>query len=340
MRRRQFIDSAILPPLKRRGFILGAGLAASVPFLAWGQQAAATVIGLLSSGGEALHVERLAAFRRGLLEGSYGEGARVTIEPRWAEGHYDRLPALAADLVRRSVAVIVAVGGNGPALAAKAATTEIPIVFVSGGEPVKAGLVTSLARPGGNVTGVSWIAARLSAKRLELLHQLMGKVDLIGVLMNPDYPDAAAQNREFEEAAHAIEQRIEIAKARGESEIKTAIAALVGAHVDALLVANDPFYQSRADVIVALAAQEKLPACYPDRAFAAAGGLMSYGASLVDVWRQAGIYAARVLKGEKPADLPVLQPTTFELVINFKTAKALGLAVPPPLIARADEVIE
>jgi putative ABC transport system substrate-binding protein len=326
--------------MRRRNFIFGAGVAGSVLLLARAQQAAATVIGLLSSGGEALHAERIAAFRHGLLQGGYGEGASVAIEPRWADGHYDRLPALAAELVRRRVAVIVASGGNGPALAAKAVTAEIPIVFVSGGEPVKAGLVASLARPGGNVTGVSWIAARLSAKRLELLHQLVGKVDLIGVLMNPDYSDADAQRQELTEAAHAIDQRIEIAEARSDGEIERAIVALTRAHADALFVANDPFYQSRADVIVAFAQRQKLPACYPDRAFAAAGGLVSYGASLIDMWRQAGTYTARVLKGEKPADLPVLQPTTFELVVNLNTAKALGLEVPPTLIARADEVIE
>jgi putative tryptophan/tyrosine transport system substrate-binding protein len=324
--------------VKRRDFIIVLGIAA-LPRAVGAQQSNAPVIGLLGSASRERYANLVAAFRRGLAETGYG-GAEVTIEERWAEDRYERLPALATELVQRRVAVIAAVGGNAPALAAKTATADIPIVFVSGGEPVKAGLVRSLARPGGNVTGVNWIATALTAKRLEPLHKLVPKIDLVGVLVNPDYPDSDLQLDEVKDAAQAIAQRIEITRARRVDEIERAFATLVRDRADALLVANDPFFQGHLDIIVALAARHALPACYFERAFAAGGGLMSYGASLTDSYRQAGIYAGRVLKGEKPADLPVLQPTTFELVINLKTAAALGLSIPPALFAQANEVIE
>ena len=324
--------------MRRREFLIVIGGAATAwPLAARAQQPNATLIGLLGSGSAEGYVDLVSAFRHGLSEAGYHN---ATIDERWVAGRYDRLPALAAELVRRRVAVIVAVGGNGPAQAAKAATTDIPIVFVSGGEPVNDGLVASLPRPGGNLTGVSWIAAALTAKRLEVLHQLVSRADLVGVLLNPNYPDSGLQRQELKEAAETIGQHIEIAEARTDAEIESAVATLVRDHADALLVANDPFFQSYADMIVALAARHAVPACYSERAFAAAGGLVSYGANLSDVYRQAGIYTGRVLKGEKPADLPVLQPTTFELVINLKTAKTLGLNVPPALFAQADEVIE
>jgi putative ABC transport system substrate-binding protein len=326
--------------MRRRELIVSLGAVAAFPMTAHAQQGSAALIGFLGSGSAAGYEDMVAAFRRGLGEAGFGEGANVAIDERWAEGHYERLPALAAEFVRRKVSVIVAVGGNAPAQAAKAATADIPIVFVSGGEPVKDGLVASLARPGGNVTGVSWIAARLTAKRLELLHQLAPKVEMVGILLNPAYPDSGLQRQDLKEAAESLGQRIEIAEARSEGEIENALATLVRDHADALLVANDPFFQSRAGRIVALAARYTMPACYFERTFAAAGGLASYGASLAEVYRQAGIYTARVLKGERPADLPVLQPTKYELVINLKTAKALGLEISPNLIARADEVIE
>jgi putative ABC transport system substrate-binding protein len=326
--------------MRRRELILSLGAVAAFPITVDAEQGSAASIGFLGSGSAAGYEEMVAAFRRGLGQAGFGDGGNVTIDERWAEGHYERLPALAAEFVRLKVSVIVAVGGNAPAQAAKSATPDIPIVFVSGGEPVKDGLVSSLARPGGNVTGVSWIAARLTAKRLELLHQLAPRVDLVGVLLNPTYPDSSLQRQELKEAAETLGQRIQIAEALNEGEIENALATLVRDHADALLVANDPFFQSRAGSIVALAARYALPACYFERVFAAAGGLVSYGASLAEAYRQAGIYTARVLKGERPADLPVLQPTKYELVINLKTAKALGLEISPVLIARADEVIE
>ena len=326
--------------MRRRELIVSLGAIATMPITAHAQQGNALVIGLLGSASATVSEDIVAPFRRGLRDGGIGDGANVVIEQRWAEGHYERLPALAAELVRRKVSVIAAFGGNAPAQAARSATADIPIVFVSGGEPVKDGIVASLARPGGNITGVSWIAARLTAKRLELLHQLVPRVEKVGVLLNPAYPDSALQRQELKEAAESLHERVEIAEARSEGEIENALATLVRDHADALLVANDPFFHSRAESIVALAARYALPACYFERAFAAAGGLASYGASLAEVYRQAGIYTARVLKGERPADLPVLQPTNYELVINLKTAKALGLEISPVLIARADEVIE
>jgi putative tryptophan/tyrosine transport system substrate-binding protein len=326
--------------MKRRQFITLIGGAAAWPLAARAQQRRMPVIGFLSSVSPGPFTHLIAAFREGLSHAGYVEGQNVAMEYRWAEGRYDRLPALAAELVSRQVAVIVASGGNGPAQAAKAATGRIPIVFVSGGEPIRAGLVAGLSRPGGNVTGVSTMFSALVPKRLDLLNQLVPNVAVIGVLINPNYPDADLQRQELEEAAAAMRRQTRLVEAGTESEVVTAFASLAQQRVDALLVANDPFFDSRRDQITALAARHALPAIYSGREYAAAGGLMSYGPSLPDAFRQASIYTARILGGEKPADLPVQQPTKFELVLNPKAAKALGLEIPPTLIALADEVIE
>jgi putative ABC transport system substrate-binding protein len=326
--------------MRRREFIaiLG-GCAAAWPLIAYAQQPAIPVIGFLST----LSPSNLAAnvmneFRQGLKEAGFMEGKNVQIEYRWAEGHYDRLPILADDLVRRHVAVIAATGGEPSPQVVKAATQTIPIVFMANGDPVAAGLVASLNRPGGNLTGVTIFGMMAAGKRLELLRQLMPKAGTIAYLMNPNNP-----NREFDNvqaAARAVEQQILVLSADGGREIDSAFATIAEQGVAALLVASDPLFFDRRDQLIALAARQAIPAIYYLRAFSQAGGLLSYGNNLADMYRQVGTYTGRILNGERPADLPVIQSTKFELVINLKTAKALGLEIPPSLLATADEVIE
>ena len=331
--------------MNRREFITLIGGAAAPPSMFWprlasAEQATMPVIGFLSSRSPAESSHLVAAFRAGLQAGGYVEGQNVAIEYRWAEGQYDRLPALAADLVRRGVAVLATTGGEPSALAAKAATSTIPIVFTVGGDPVKIGLVASLNRPGGNATGVSLLTTVPEAKRLGLLHELVPNAALIGVLINPNYQGAEAQSREVQDAARAIDRPIEIAMAGNDRQLEAAFGTLVQQHADALLVGADPFFGTRRDRIIALAVQFKLPAMYQFRDYPVAGGLMSYGINITDGYRQVGVYTGQVLKGAKPADLPIHQSIKFEFIINLKSAKALGLQIPDKLIALADEVIE
>lgn len=327
MRRRDFV-----------GVIGGAAFMRVAP--AGAQHAAVPVVGFVHSASSG-YIEHVApAVRQGLKETGYVEGQNVAIEYRSAEGRYDRLPGLVADLISRKVAVIIAAGGSEPARIAKAATATIPIVLLSAADPVKAGLVASLNRPGGNVTGVSLLGTALEAKRLELLSQLVPGEVPIGVLVNPKYSDADLQLRELQEAASVIKRRIHVARASTENDIDTAFATFTQTGAGALLVAQDPFFAQRRDQLVTLAARNHLPAIYFQREFADIGGLASYGTDFLEGYRQAGIYVGKILNGAKPADLPVMQPTKFELVINLKTAKALGLEIPQILLARVDEVIE
>jgi ABC-type uncharacterized transport system substrate-binding protein len=324
---------------KRREFItLLGGAAAAWPFLARAQQPAMPVVGFLHTASPAGYAPFVAEFLQGLKEIGYVEGKNVTVDYRWADGHSDRLPSMADDLVRRQVAVIV--GSTSAALAAKAATDKIPIVFISGSEPVSAGLVASLNRPGGNVTGVSFIVSELIPKRLELLREFVPKAATAGALVNPNYPASDLQVQELQDAAAATGLQIRIVTAGTEREIDAAFASLAQQGTDMLLVANDPFFMSRRNQIIALAARHALAASYAGREYVNAGGLVSYGPSLTDIYRLAGIYAGKVLNGTKPADLPVQQPTKFDFAVNLKTAKALGLDVPAKLLALADEVIE
>ena len=326
--------------MRRRDFIKVIASSALLPATARAQRPGSPVIGYLANASPAGFAEFVVAFRNGLRELGYAEGQNVTIEYRWAEGKHDRLPGFAADLISRRVAVIVATGGGAPALVAKAATTTIPIVFTGGTDPVAMGLVASLSRPGGNATGVISIANELTTKRLELLRELVPKADLMAVLSNPASPDAAGQLKEILQAAQAVGQRVEVFKVNSEDEFEPAFAAIFERRAAAIFVSADPLFTSRRARLVALAARHQIPASYSFRDFVLAGGLMSYGANLLDVHRRAGIYAARILKGEKPADLPVLQPTKFDLVINLRTAKILGVDVSAKLLALADEVIE
>jgi putative tryptophan/tyrosine transport system substrate-binding protein len=298
------------------------------------------VIGFLSSltPSDAPHI--MAAFQLGLNEAAYVDGRNVAIEYRWAEGQYDRLPALAADLVRRQVAVIAAVSGTPAGLAAKSATANIPIVFAMGSDPVEHGLVTSLNRPGGNVTGVTFFTASLGAKRLELLRELVPKATTIALLVNPDNPASATDAGNVRAAAQSVGRRVTLLNVSTAGEIDAAFATFTHKRPGALYVGPDSLFFNERDRVVALAARHSVTAIYADREIVTAGGLISYGASRPDAYRQAGIYTGRILKGEKPGDLPVVLPTKFELVINLKTAKALGLEVPDELLARADEVIE
>jgi len=327
--------------MRRREFIrLFGGAAVLWPLAVYAQQRPMPVIGFLNVASPGPLRQQIAAFREGLKESGYVEGQNVAVEYRWAEGQYERLPELAADLVRQQVSVIF-VGGGAPAeLAVKAATTTIPIVFSTGGDPVRSGLVASLNQPSGNITGVYHFATGLEAKRLGLLHEMLPKATPIAVLINPNYADAENQLRDVQEAAARLGVQLVVVRANAESDFNAAFSTVVQQRSGALLVCASPFFNNRREQLVVLAARHALPTIYEWRDFAAAGGLMSYGTSLADAYRQVGVYVGQILKGAKPVDLPVVQSTRFELVINLSTAKALGIEVPPTLLARADEVIE
>jgi putative tryptophan/tyrosine transport system substrate-binding protein len=325
--------------MRRRNFMTVLAGAVTYPLLAGAQQKAMPVVGFLGSTSPGPFASFVAAFHQGLSETGYIEGQDMAIEYRWAEGRYDQLPALAADLVGRKVDVIVASGGFPSALAAKNATSTIPIVFTGVSNPVELGLVASLARPGGNVTGFSLMAFELLPKRFELLSELVPQARVIALLVNPS-PVAEALIRDMQEAARTKNVQLPVLRVGSESEIDAAFDSLVQLHAGALVVGNDPVFDARHDQLVALAARHAVPAIYQSRIYTAAGGLISYGPSIAGNYRQAGAYVGRILAGAKPADLPVQQPTTFELVVNLKTATALGLTVPPSILARAGEVIE
>jgi putative ABC transport system substrate-binding protein len=328
--------------LKRREFITLLGSAAVAwPVAAGAQQAATPVIGFLNSISPDGYTDRLRAFRQGLKDAGYAEGENVTIEYRWADGQLDRLPMLAAELVRRQVTVIATSGGDAATLAAKAATTTIPITFIVGEDPVRLGLVASLARPSGNLTGINLFIGELAAKRLELLRALVPTATRVAVLVNPaDTANAETQMRDVEAAARPLGLQIQVVSASTSREIDAVFATLVRERPDALFVNTSPFFTNRRVQLALLAAHHSIPTAYATREQVEAGGLMSYGTSLTDAWRQAGVYTGRMLKGTKPADLPVIQATKFELVINHQIARVLGLTVPATLLATADEVIE
>ena len=324
----------------RRKFLAAlGGAAAAWPLAARAQQPPMPVIGFMSARSPEDSAHLVAAFRNGLAEGGYIEGQNVIIEFRWARGQYDLLPAMAAELVNRRVAVLTTAGGEPSAFAAKRATSTIPIVFGLGGDPVSSGLV-DFKRPGANMTGVTLLTALMEPKRLGLLRELVPGVPLVGVLVNPSFPPAARQLQEIEEAARTINQPIVVAKASTDEDLDAAFAALTNERPGALLVASDPYFDVRRERIIGFAERQRLPAIYQFREYAVAGGLLSYGVSITDAYRQYGVYTARILKGAKPSELPVLQPTKFETVINLKTARALGIKISDNLLSLADEVIE
>jgi putative ABC transport system substrate-binding protein len=326
--------------VKRRDFITLLGGAVAAWPLAASAQPAQPVIGFLGSGSPKTFTPHVNGFLDGLKEAGFVDGRNLTIEYRWAEGQFERLPALAAELVRRPVDVLATVGGNVSALAAKRATSTIPIVFLTADDPVASGLVASLSRPGGNMTGVTWLGAELGAKNLELVHQLLPAVSVIGVLVNPTRPTAEAQLKNAQDAGKAIGKTMRVLHAATKDDIDAAFNTVASEHIGALFIAPDPLFLIHRVEIIALAASHAVPTVYFLREFVAAGGLMSYGASLGGAAKLCGDYTGRILKGAKPADLPVQQSTKVELAINLKTAKALGFEVPPALLTRADEVIE
>jgi ABC-type uncharacterized transport system substrate-binding protein len=326
----------------RREFItlLASGAAAAWPLAARAQQPTMPVIGFLNAISPEPYMRFVQAFREGLGNTGYAEGQNVLIEYRWAEGQYDRIPGLVADLLRHRPAVIAVTGSTAAVQAAKAATQSIPIVFAIGGDPVRFGLVASLNRPGGNVTGVSFMVNLLVAKQLEILHELVPAAAVVGFLINPSNPNAEPDTGNARRAAETLGHKLLILSATTANDIDGAFAVLSQERASALLISADPLFSGRRDHLIALASRQRLPTMYNSREYASAGGLLSYGPDQVEVYRQAGVYAGRLLKGENPSDLPVMQPTRFELVINLKTAKALGVELPPTLLARADEVIE
>ena len=327
--------------MRRREFLGVVGGAATVwPLMARAQRAAMPVIGFLHSSSPGGFVQQIAAFRQTLKEGGFVEGQNIAIEFRWAEDQYPRLPELAKELVDRRVSVIFAAGGNISAVAAKAATSTIPIVFPAVADPVGGGLVASLNRPGGNATGIAALSAELDAKRMELLRELMPEAKLFGVLLNPNRPNPEVQLKGVQAAAQTVDLQLLVLNAASERDLDAAFSTLVQQRAGGLLVTADPFLTRHGDQIAALAARHAIPTVFPWRDAVPAGGLISYSTSLADSYRQASLYVVRILKGEKPANLPVLQPTKFELAINLRTAKALGITVSPSLLARADEVIE
>jgi putative ABC transport system substrate-binding protein len=326
--------------LKRREFITLLGSAAAWPLAARAQQAAMPVIGFLSPRSPEDSTHLIPAFAAGLAEGGYAEGQNLAIEFRWARGHYGLLPAMAAELVSRRVGVLTAARGEPSALAAKRATSTIPIVFGIGGDPVRVGLFESFSRPGGNATGVTLLTNLMEPKRLGLLRELVPGVPLVGVLLNPNFAQAPVQLQQIEDAARRIDQRIVVAKASTDEELETAFATLTREGIGGLLVTADPYFDTRREQIVRFASRQRMPTIYQFREYAVAGGLLSYGVSITDAYRNYGVYAAKILNGAKPADLPVLQPTKFELIINLKTAKALGVKISDNLLSLADEVIE